>query len=98
MNLKINAGEKVAVIGKIGSGKSTLLKLILGLYQPTNGSTLIDGANIQQIRPDDIRRQFGVVMQNTYLFSGSIRDKEIINFANETNTILVFSKTRHFRH
>ena len=74
LNLKINAGEKVAVIGKIGSGKTTLLKLILGLYQPTNGSTLIDGANIQQIRPDDIRRQFGVVMQNTYLFSGSIRD------------------------
>ena len=65
LNLKINAGEKVAVIGKIGSGKTTLLKLILGLYQPTNGSTLIDGANIQQIRPDDIRRQFGVVMQNT---------------------------------
>ena len=74
LNLKINAGEKVAVIGKIGSGKTTILKLILGLYQPTNGSTLIDGANIQQIRPDDIRRQFGVVMQNTYLFSGSIRD------------------------
>ncbi len=74
LNLKINAGEKVAVIGKIGSGKTTILKLMLGLYQPNNGSTLIDGANIQQIRPDDIRRQFGVVMQNTYLFSGSIRD------------------------
>ena len=74
LNLKINAGEKVAIIGKIGSGKTTILKLILGLYQPTNGSTLIDGANIQQIRPEDIRRQFGVVMQNTYLFSGSIRD------------------------
>jgi ATP-binding cassette, subfamily C, bacterial LapB len=74
LNLKINAGEKVAVIGKIGSGKTTLLKLILGLYQPNNGSTLIDGANIQQIRPEDIRRQFGVVMQNTYLFSGSIRE------------------------
>ena len=74
LNLKINAGEKVAIIGKIGSGKTTLLKLILGLYQPNNGSTLIDGANIQQIRPEDIRRQFGVVMQNTYLFSGSIRE------------------------
>ena len=74
LNLKINSGEKVAIIGKIGSGKTTILKLILGLYQPNNGSMLIDGANIQQIRPDDIRRQFGVVMQNTYLFSGSIRD------------------------
>ena len=74
LNLKINSGEKVAIIGKIGSGKTTILKLILGLYQPNNGSVLIDGANIQQIRPDDIRRQFGVVMQNTYLFSGSIRD------------------------
>ena len=74
INLKINAGEKVAVIGKIGSGKTTILKLIMGLYQPNNGSVLIDGANIQQIRPEDIRRQFGVVMQNTYLFSGSIRE------------------------
>ena len=74
INVKINAGEKVAVIGKIGSGKTTILKLIMGLYQPNNGSVLIDGANIQQIRPEDIRRQFGVVMQNTYLFSGSIRE------------------------
>ena len=74
INIKINAGEKVAVIGKIGSGKTTILKLIMGLYQPNNGSVLIDGANIQQIRPEDIRRQFGVVMQNTYLFSGSIRE------------------------
>ena len=74
INVKVNAGEKVAVIGKIGSGKTTILKLIMGLYQPNNGSVLIDGANIQQIRPEDIRRQFGVVMQNTYLFSGSIRE------------------------
>ena len=74
INVKINAGEKVAVIGKIGSGKTTILKLIMGLYQPNNGSVLIDGANIQQIRPEDIRKQFGVVMQNTYLFSGSIRE------------------------
>ena len=74
INVKINAGEKVAVIGKIGSGKTTILKLIMGLYQPNNGSVLIDGANIQQIRPVDIRKQFGVVMQNTYLFSGSIRE------------------------
>ena len=74
LNLKINSGEKVAIIGKIGSGKTTILKLILGLYQPNQGTILIDGANIQQIRPEDIRKQFGVVMQNSYLFSGSIRD------------------------
>ena len=74
INVKIKQGEKVAIIGKIGSGKTTILKLILGLYQPNNGSILIDGANIQQIRPKDIRKQFGVVMQNTYLFSGSIRE------------------------
>tara|TARA_B100000963_G_scaffold337928_1_gene334324 strand:+ start:117 stop:1808 length:1692 start_codon:yes stop_codon:yes gene_type:complete len=74
INVKIKQGEKVAIIGKIGSGKTTILKLILGLYQPNNGSILIDGANIQQIRPKDIRKQFGVVMQNTYLFSGSISE------------------------
>ena len=74
INLKINAGEKVAILGRIGSGKTTILKLISGLYHVEKGGIFIDGANIKQLRPRDIRTQFGVVNQSTYLFSGSIRE------------------------
>ena len=74
INLKINAGEKIAILGRIGSGKTTILKLISGLYHVEKGAVFIDGANIKQLRPRDIRTQFGVVNQSTYLFSGSIRE------------------------
>ena len=74
INLNIKQGEKVAIIGRIGSGKTTILKLILGLYKVEDGTVSIDDANIRQIRPEDIRRQFGVVTQSSFLFSGSIRE------------------------
>ena len=74
INLNIKPGEKVAIIGRIGSGKTTILKLILGLYKVEDGTVSIDDANIRQIRPEDIRRQFGVVTQSSFLFSGSIRE------------------------
>src|SRR5690606_12574415 len=64
INLHIRAGERVGILGRIGSGKSTLEKLILGLYQPTSGSVLIDGIDIQQIDPADLRRNVGYVPQD----------------------------------
>ena len=51
-----------------------MLKLILGLHHCTSGSVLIDGANVQQLRSDDIRKNIGVVLQNPYLFSGTLRE------------------------
>jgi len=74
INLNIKEGEKVAILGKIGSGKSTLLKLIMNLYEPTNGSVLIDGLDTRQIDPIDLRRVIGCVPQEPFLFMGTIKD------------------------
>lgn len=73
-SLSIKAGEKVGIIGRIGSGKTTLAKLLLGLYQPTKGSILLDGIDQRQIDIADLRFQIGYVPQDITLFYGSIKD------------------------
>ena len=74
LNIKIKAGEKIAILGRIGSGKTTLEKLILGLYQPTEGAVLVDGIDLRQIDPAELRRQIGYVQQDIMLFYGSLRE------------------------
>ena len=74
ISFKLKAGERLAIVGRIGSGKTTLLRLLCGLNPPDKGAVLVDNADIRHIRPDDVRRNIGVVMQNPVLFSGSIRD------------------------
>ena len=74
INIKIKQGEKIAILGKIGSGKSTLLKVILNLYEPTNGSVLLDETDTRQLDPVDLRRAVGVVPQEPFLFMGTIKD------------------------
>lgn len=73
-SFSINKGEKVAILGPIGSGKSTIARLLLGLYQPKQGAILVDGIDIRQIDPGDLRRNIGSVLQNVWLFSGTVRD------------------------
>ncbi len=74
VSFTVNQGEKVAILGQIGSGKSTIARLILGLYTPRVGSVMLDGLDIRQIDPGDLRRNVGSVLQDVWLFSGSIRD------------------------
>ncbi len=74
ISLKIKAGEKVAIIGRVGSGKSTLARLILKLYLPNEGVILLDGTDYRQINPDDLRQQIGYVPQDISLFYGTVRD------------------------
>lgn len=74
LSFKINPGEKVGVIGRIGSGKSTIEKLLIGLYRPTKGAVLIDGIDITQIDPAELRENIGYVPQESVLFYGNIRD------------------------
>ncbi|GEK49149.1 type I secretion system permease/ATPase [Bisbaumannia pacifica] len=83
VSLKITAGEKVALLGRIGSGKSTLDKLILGLYQPTAGAVSVDGVDIRQWDPMDLRRHIGYVPQDISLFFGSLRDNIIAGAGSE---------------
>ncbi len=74
VSFKIRPGEKVVIIGRVGSGKTTLQKLLLGLYHPTAGSVTIDGVDMRQLDPADIRRNVGYVAQDVVLFYGSLRD------------------------
>jgi ATP-binding cassette subfamily C protein LapB len=75
----LNAGQSVAVLGSNGSGKSTLLKILSGLYAPTSGRILIDGTDMNQIEPRDLRRLIGYLGQDVRLFSGSLRDNLNLN-------------------
>ncbi|MFQ3787613.1 type I secretion system permease/ATPase [Halomonas sp. A29] len=74
ISLKIEPGEKVALLGRVGCGKTSLNKLLLGLYAPTAGSVMIDGVDLRQFDPVELRRHIGYVPQDVSLFFGSLRD------------------------
>ncbi|MBM3511779.1 MAG: cyclic nucleotide-binding domain-containing protein [Alphaproteobacteria bacterium] len=74
ISIEISPGERVALVGRSGSGKSTLAKLILGLYPPTSGRVLIDGHDLRVLSKRTLRRRIGIVPQEVFLFSGTIRE------------------------
>ena len=74
INLDVKKGEMIGVVGHSGSGKTTLINLLMRLYDVTEGAILIDDVNIKDISQNALRSQIGVVLQETHLFSGSIRD------------------------
>jgi ATP-binding cassette, subfamily B, bacterial HlyB/CyaB len=77
-NLTLEPGKCVALMGASGTGKSTLAKLMLGFYQPSDGQILIDGRDIRYLSANELRSHFGVVPQDTILFSGTIYDNLIL--------------------
>ncbi|MDR3394552.1 MAG: type I secretion system permease/ATPase [Parasulfuritortus sp.] len=78
VSFHIKPGEHVAIIGRVGSGKTTLQKLILGLYRPTSGSIRIDGVDIRQLDPAELRRNVGYVPQDVTLFFGGLRENIVM--------------------
>ncbi|MBM7067306.1 ABC transporter ATP-binding protein [Actibacterium sp. 188UL27-1] len=74
LNLTIHPGEKIGVVGRSGAGKSTLVKLLLRFYDPEGGRILIDGQDIQTVTQDSLRRQIGMVQQDTALLHRSVRE------------------------
>lgn len=74
VSMRITAGEKVGIIGRIGSGKSTIARIIMGLYEPTGGTVYIDETDQRQMDPADIRRNIAYIPQDVILFAGTIRD------------------------
>ena len=74
LNAKVKAREKIGLVGKSGVGKSTMINLICRLYDVDQGKILIDGTDIRQIRYADLRKHIGVVLQDTFLFSGTLFD------------------------
>ncbi len=74
LSFSVEPGERVGILGRIGSGKSTIARLLIGLYEPAEGAVLMDGTDIRQIDPAELRRNVGYVAQDNYLFFGSVRD------------------------
>lgn len=74
VSLAIASGQRIGIVGRSGSGKSTMTKLLQGLYVPEAGKVLLDGKDIREYEPLWLRQQIGVVLQENYLFSGSVRD------------------------
>jgi subfamily B ATP-binding cassette protein HlyB/CyaB len=77
LSLTLKPGKLTVLTGPSGSGKSTLAKLLLGFYQPTDGRIEIDGKDIRHLSANELRQYFGIVPQETYLFSGSIYENLI---------------------
>jgi len=74
LNFRIAAGEHVALVGPTGSGKSTVIRLLCRLYEPQEGRILLDGQDIRTLPIQELRQQLGVVLQDTFLFSGTVGD------------------------
>ncbi len=74
LSFAVEKGEHVGLIGAVGSGKTTIERLLLNLYQPDSGSVLLDGTDVRQIDPGDLRRSIGAVQQSPHLFYGSVRE------------------------
>jgi ATP-binding cassette subfamily C protein LapB len=89
LNLKLFAGEKIAIVGKIGSGKTSILRLISGLYDSNEGSVKIDNHDISHMHPDDVRKHIGVVMQTPMLFSGTLKENLLMGNPDATDDQMI---------
>lgn len=85
INMTVNKGERIAILGKIGSGKSTLLRVIARLYTPTAGQLFAEGLDVTQIDPADWRKHVGFVSQDSRLFYGSLRENIMIGVPDATS-------------
>ena len=84
VSFKVEPGEKVAIVGQTGSGKTTIINLLCRFYEPNEGTIMIDGADINEMRLKDLRRAISIVQQNIFLFSDSV--EENIRLGNEDIT------------
>tara|TARA_B100001175_G_scaffold13662_1_gene10486 strand:+ start:1372 stop:3072 length:1701 start_codon:yes stop_codon:yes gene_type:complete len=89
INIKIEEGEKVAILGRNGSGKSTLMKLASGLFKASDGLVMYDGVDIRQLHTQDLSNSIGIVLQDVQLFSGSVRENITMGRGNISEDDLV---------
>ncbi len=93
LSIKVLPGQTVAIVGPTGAGKTTLVNLIMRFYEITSGQILIDGIDIRDISRDDLRRQFGMVLQDTWLFTGTMRENIAYGTANPSEEQVVEAAT-----
>ncbi len=74
MNIDVKPGQMIAIVGPTGAGKTTLVNLLMRFYEVNSGKIMLDGIDITQLKRGDLRRTFGMVLQDTWLFNGTIRD------------------------
>lgn len=98
-NLEVKPGETVAIVGPTGAGKTTLVNLIMRFYEIDGGQITLDGVDTREITRDDLRRQFGMVLQDTWLFSGSIRENIAFGSVNPSeNSVAEAAKAANLDH
>ena len=89
LDLTIEPGERIAVVGRVASGKSTLGRVLCGLYQPTAGSMMVDGVDSRQFRPQDIRSSYRFVGQDANVFTGSVKDNLTLGRPEATDEAMI---------
>ncbi len=78
-SIRVEPGQKVAIVGPTGAGKTTLVNLLMRFFEPTGGSILIDGVPTENVPRDNVHSQFGMVLQDTWLFEGTVRENLLYN-------------------
>ena len=98
-NCDVKDGQKIAIVGPTGAGKTTMVKLLMRFYDVTDGAILVDGINIKDFERGDLRKMFGMVLQDTWLFGGTV--KENIKYGKEDATddeVIQAAKAAHVHH
>ena len=98
-NCSVKNGQKIAIVGPTGAGKSTMVKLLMRFYDVNSGAILIDGHNIKDFERGDLRKMFGMVLQDTWLFGGTVKDN--IKYGKEDATddeVIRAAKAAHVHH
>lgn len=98
-NAKIKEGQKIAIVGPTGAGKTTIVKLLMRFYDVNSGSILVDGRNIKDFKRGDLRSLFGMVLQDTWLFEGTIKDNIKYGKQDATDSeVIEAAKAAHVHH
>ncbi|WP_153052635.1 ATP-binding cassette domain-containing protein, partial [Streptococcus suis] len=88
-DIDVEAGQKVAIVGPTGAGKSTMINLLMRFYDVTAGQIVLDGVSISQYSREDLRRQIGMVLQETWIKSGTIHDNIAYGYPNATRELVI---------
>ncbi|HIH8054521.1 TPA: ABC transporter ATP-binding protein [Streptococcus suis] len=89
LDIDVKAGQKVAIVGPTGAGKSTMINLLMRFYDVTAGQIVLDGVSISQYSREDLRRQIGMVLQETWIKSGTIHDNIAYGYPNATRELVI---------
>ncbi|HEL1675570.1 TPA: ABC transporter ATP-binding protein [Streptococcus suis] len=89
LDIDVEAGQKVAIVGPTGAGKSTMINLLMRFYDVTAGQIVLDGVSINQYSREDLRRQIGMVLQETWIKSGTIHDNIAYGYPNATRELVI---------